>query len=169
MELKPFISSSEIESIVARLASELNADFKGRRPILVGVLKGSFLFLSDLVRRLEIKHEVDFIQTSCYGLRDIPSDEVLILRDITADIRGRDVIIVEDIVDRGHTGRALRKYFSNRGAASIKICTLLLREGGCPDLEVDYTGAAIGKGFVVGYGMDYREGYRGLAALYLME
>ena len=169
MELKPFISSAEIDGIVSRLAAELNSDFKGRRPILVGVLKGSFLFLSDLARKLDIEHEVDFIQTSCYGLRDIPSDEVLILRDITADIRGRDVIIVEDIVDRGHTGRALRKYFANKGAAAIKICTLLRREGGCPDLKVDYTGATIDKGFVVGYGMDYKEGYRGLAALYLME
>lgn len=169
MELKPFISSAEIDGVVARLASKLNADFKGRRPILVGVLKGAFLFLSDLARKLDIEHEVDFIQTSCYGLRDVPSDEVLILRDITTDLKGRDVVIIEDIVDRGHTGRALRKYFSNRGAASIRICTLLRREGGCPDLEVDYTGVVIGKGFVVGYGMDYKEGYRGLSGLYLIE
>ncbi|HEY4705976.1 MAG TPA: phosphoribosyltransferase family protein [Thermodesulfobacteriota bacterium] len=169
MELKPFISSAEIEGIVGRLAAELSADFKGRRPVLVGVLNGAFIFISDLARKLDIEHEIDFIQTSCYGLRDIPSDEVIILREITSDIRGRDVIIVEDIVDRGHTGRALRKYFASRGAQSVKICTLLRREGGCPDLKVDYTGAAIGKGFVVGYGMDYREGYRGLAALYLLE
>ncbi len=169
MELKLFISAAEIDLMAGRLAASINADFKGRRPVLVGVLKGALIFLSDLVRKLDIEHEVDFIQTSCYGLRETPSDEVIILRDITTDLKGRDVVIVEDIVDRGHTGRALRKYFSGRGAKSVKICTLLRREGGCPDLEIDYIGATIGKGFVVGYGMDYKEGYRGLAALYLIE
>lgn len=161
MNLKPCIPQEAIDETVKRLAAEINNDYRGRTPLLVGVLKGAFLFLSDLVRKLDIEHEVDFIQTACYGHRDTPAADVLIVRDITADLLGRDVIIVEDIIDRGHTAKALMTYFSDRGAASIRLCTLLKREGGAPGLapglKADYTGAVIGPGFVVGYGMDYKE------------
>lgn len=169
MNLKPCIPPEGIEEIVKRLAREISDDYKGRTPLLVGVLKGAFLFLSDLVRRLEVGHEVDFIQTSCYGLSDTPAADVLIVRDITSDLSGRDVIIVEDIIDRGHTAKALMKYFSDRGAASIRLCALLKREGGAPELKADYLGASIGAGFVVGYGMDYKERHRGLPGLYTVE
>ncbi len=169
MNLKPCIPPEGIEEIVNRLAGEISADYGGRTPLLVGVLKGAFLFLSDLVRKLEIGHEVDFIQTACYGHRDTPAADVIIVRDITADLLGRDVIIVEDIIDRGHTARALVKYFSDRGAASIRLCTLLKREGGAPELKADYLGTTIGPGFVVGYGMDYKERLRGLPGLYTLQ
>lgn len=169
MNLKPCIPREAIDEIVRRLAAGINSDYSGRTPLLVGVLKGAFLFLSDLVRKLDIEHEIDFIQTSCYGHRDTPAADVLIVRDITADLSGRDVIIVEDIIDRGHTAKALMKYFSDRGAASIRLCTLLKREGGAPELKADYTGAIIGPGFVVGYGMDYKERLRGLPGLYTVQ
>ncbi|MBZ0221095.1 MAG: hypoxanthine phosphoribosyltransferase [Candidatus Methylomirabilis sp.] len=169
MNLKPFIPPQGINEIVERLARQINSDYRGRTPLLVGVLKGAFLFLSDLVRKLEVGHEVDFIQTACYGHRDTPAADVLIVRDITADLSGRDVIIVEDIIDRGHTAQALMKYFSDRGAASIRLCTLLKREGGAPELRADYIGAVIGPGFVVGYGMDHKEMLRGLPGLYTIQ
>lgn len=167
-ELRPFREPSEIAATVKRLARGISSDYSSKTPLLIGVLKGSFLFLADLVRELKVPHEVDFIQTACYGMRDTPSDEVLILRDITAELKGRDVIIVEDIIDRGHTARVLVKYFSDKGAASIKLCTLLLREGGAPGLHVDYIGERIGTGFVIGYGMDYKERHRGLPGLHML-
>lgn len=169
-KLKLLIPPDEIDSIVDRVASEIRKDFAGKDPILLGVLKGAFVFLSDIVRALEMPFEVDFIQASCYGKRDSPSAEVLIKRDLTADIKGRDVIIVEGIIDRGHTARALTEYLKKKGPSSIKVCTFLLREGGGGDgLKVDYVGKRIGDGFVIGYGMDYKEEYRGLAGLYIME
>ncbi|HBG46616.1 MAG TPA: hypoxanthine phosphoribosyltransferase [Deltaproteobacteria bacterium] len=168
MDLLPYIPPEGIEEIVKRIAAEISSDYRGRSPVVVGVLKGAFLFISDLVRSLAVDHEVDFIQTACYGMRDVPSEEVLILRDVTTDLKGRDVIIVEDIIDRGHTARALKKYFSDKGAASVKVCALLKRDGGSPE-AADYLGAVIGRGFVVGYGMDYKERYRGLPGLYLIE
>lgn len=169
MGLKTFLSPSEIDEIVGRLASEIAASLDGKNPVLVGVLKGSYLFLADLSKKLGIDHEIDFIQTACYGMRDIPANEVLILRDITSELKGRDVVIVEDIIDRGHTVRVLLEHFSARGASSIKVCTLLKRKGGAPGLEADFAGREIGEGFVVGYGMDYKERYRGLPGLYILE
>lgn len=169
MKLTLYIPPEGIEEIVRRVAAEISSDFRGQRPLLVGVLKGAFIFLSDLVRRLEVDHEVDFIQTACYGARDVPLDEVLILRDVTSELKGRDVVIVEDIIDRGHTARALARYFSDRGAASIRLCALLRREGCSPGLKADYTGAVVGDGFVVGYGMDHKERYRGLTGLYMID
>ncbi len=137
--------------------------------MLVGVLKGSYVFLADLSRKLEIPHEIDFIQTACYGMRDIPANEVLILRDITAELKGRDVVLVEDIIDRGHTARVLLEHFRTRGANSIRLCSFLKRKGAAPDLRVDFAGHEMGEGFVVGYGMDYKERYRNLPALFLLE
>lgn len=166
--LLSFIGAEEIGAIVYRLAKEIRADYKTKNPILIGVLKGASLFLSDLVRALKMPLEMDFIQTSCYGKRDEPCSEVLILRDITSDIKERDIIIVEDIIDRGHTARALIKYLGKKGPSSIKVCSLLVRDGNPHDLDVDYMGKSIGPGFVVGYGMDYKENYRELPGLYLM-
>lgn len=169
MGLKPYLSPEEIDSITRRLASTITAAYEGKNPVLVGVLKGSYLFSADLSRKLGIDHEIDFIQTACYGMRDIPAHEVLILRDITSEIRGRDVIVVEDIIDRGHTARVLVEHFHVKGAKSVALCALLKRKGGAPGLNIDFIGHEIGDGFVVGYGMDYKERYRHLPGLYVLE
>ncbi len=169
MGLKPYLTPGRLDEIVERVAREMASTLKGSNPVLVGVLKGSFAFLADLSRKFDAPHEIDFIQTACYGMRDIPANEVLILRDITSELKGRDVVIVEDIIDRGHTARVLLEHFRTRGAKSIRLCTLLKRKGGAPELKVDFVGEEIGEGFVVGYGMDYKEQYRGLPGLYLLE
>ena len=169
MGLKPYLTPEKIDEIVGHIAREIASKLGGQTPVLVGVLKGSFVFLADLSRKLGEGHEIDFIQTACYGMRDAPSNEVLILRDITADLKGRDVVIVEDIIDRGHTAKVLIEYFSSRGAKSVKLCALFKRKGGAPGLPVDFVGLEIGEGFVVGYGMDYKEQYRNLPGLYMLE
>lgn len=169
MGLKPYLSPQQLDEIVGRLAREIRSRFDGKNPVLVGVLKGSYLFLADLSRKLGIDHEIDFIQTACYGMRDIPAHEVLILRDITAELRGRDVVIVEDIIDRGHTAMVLLEHFRAKGASTIALCSLLKRKGGAPGLNVDFVGHEMGGGFVIGYGMDHKERYRGLSGLFLLD
>lgn len=163
----------EVFDIVKSLAGSIRADYASKDLVLIGVLKGALFFTADLLRFIGKDNtgpEVDFIQTACYGAKDEPSDKVLILRDITSDIKGRHVLIVEDIIDRGHTARALADYFKLKGAASIRICALLVRgKPGEESVKPDYAGLHIGKGFVVGYGMDYKERYRGLAGLHIIE
>ncbi|MBI5971519.1 MAG: hypoxanthine phosphoribosyltransferase [Deltaproteobacteria bacterium] len=166
--LKPILSAQEIESIVETLAARVNADYASKDPVLVGVLKGAFVFVADLVRRLDIPFEVDYIQTASYGKKTGPATEVLITRDMTTDIKGRDVIIVEGIVDSGKTVRALLHYFNAKGPLSVRLCSLLVRDTLAADITIDYFGTRIGHGFVAGYGMDYKEHYRGLSGIYIV-
>lgn len=169
--LEKLYSSEEISAMVGRLADEIRRDYADKNPMLVGVLKGAFIFIGDLSRAIATPHEIDFIQTASYGKKTRSSGEVLITRDITADIKGRDVIIVEGIVDSGKTMRALVDYFEAKSPASVTLCTLLLREGGETHLQsgARYVGADIGPGFVAGYGMDYKEKYRNLPGLYMIK
>ncbi|MDO8426262.1 MAG: hypoxanthine phosphoribosyltransferase [Deltaproteobacteria bacterium] len=166
--IKLLYSPEEIKKIVRRLAREVEADLAGKDPVLIGVLKGAFVFLSDLAREIDAPVEVDFIQAASYGLRDEPSSEVRIKNDITADIKGRDIIVIEGIIDRGRTVRAVIEHLKKKGPASIKVCTLLLRDSHA-GMAIDYAGARIDEGFVVGYGMDYKEGYRNLPGVYILE
>lgn len=166
--LRLVISPGEIRAIVKRLAREIERDYADRTPVLVGVLKGSFVFLSDLARELSIPVEVDFIRTLCYGTRDVPSDEVCIMKDIEMDIEGRDVLIVEDIVDRGVTVNAVMEHLGKKNPATLRFCALLLKEG-AGAFNIDYLGRTITGGFVVGYGMDYKERYRNLPGIYLID
>ncbi len=167
-DLQLLFPPEEIHIIVDRLARELRSDFASRNPVLLGVLKGAFIFISDLMRAMKMPFEVDFIQAASYGEKTIPSSQVAIKGDITSDIKGRDVIIVDGIIDSGHTIRVINEYLKAKEPASISVCTLLLRDGEARDLSVDYVGVHIGKGFVVGYGMDYGERYRGLQGLYVI-
>lgn len=166
--LKLLIPPEELHIIINRIARDIRADYAGKDPVLIGVLKGASVFLSDLIRAIKMPLEIDFVQTSSYGERDSPSEQVAIIKDITSDIRGREVILVEGIVDRGHTARELMKHFNEKEASSVRICTLLLREGGGKDVKPDYVGTRIDKGFVVGYGMDYKERFRYLPGIYIL-
>jgi len=167
-ELKPIISPRKISQTVKRLAREIEKDYASKTPVLIGVLKGSFVFLSDLIKELAMPLEIDFIRAACYGMNDVPSGRVCIAKDIETDIEGRDVIVVEDIVDRGATIRGVMDYLKRKKPSTIKLCALLLKDGG-RSVRVDYLGATVGEGFVVGYGMDYKEKYRNIPGICVID
>jgi len=171
--LKPFITPEEIEEMVWRLADRISADYAGRTPVLVGILKGAFVFIADLARAVEEPVEVDFIQAASYGLAGAKASEVRIVRDVTTELAGRDVILVEGIIDHGHTVFAVMKHIERLQPASIRLCTLLARKHDpprmVPGLDDAYVGRWIDPGFIVGYGMDHAELCRELAGIYLYE
>lgn len=168
--LKLIIPPEEIHIIVNRLAREIRNDYASKNPVIVGVLKGAMVFMSDLMRALKIPFEIDFVQTSSYRGGPAPSADVVMVKDTKADVAGRDVLIVEGIVDRGVTATALIDYMQRRGAGSVRFCALLMRSKLTARTQgIDYVGARVGEGYVVGYGLDYKERLRGLPALYVME
>lgn len=161
--LVKILSKEDIASGISKLAKELAAEYDGRNPVVVGVLKGSFHFLSDLTRLLPGDIEVDFIQVSSYGDGKESSGIVQIRKDLDTNIEGRDVLIVEDIVDTGATLRHLRELLGTRKPKSLKVVTLLskLKARGLPS-DIEWVGFEIPDEFVVGYGLDYNERYRNL-------
>lgn len=165
---KPHLTASEVKETVQSLAKRIDEDYAGKTPLLVGVLKGAFVFLSDLAREIKTDIEIDFIQAVSYGKRESPATEVLITGEIGTDVKGRDIIIVEGIIDRGTTARAVFDYLSSKGPASIKVCSLLVRDSHS-GLNINYAGRTIGPGFVVGYGMDYKGLHRNLSGVYIVD
>ncbi|MDQ2797733.1 MAG: hypoxanthine phosphoribosyltransferase [Actinomycetota bacterium] len=160
---KTLISADEIAGRIAELAREIDADYAGREPILVGILKGAAMFMSDLARALERPSTMEFMAVSSYGSGSQSSGVVRILKDLDRDIAGRDVLIVEDIIDSGLTLSWLLKNLKSRNPASIAIVTLLRKpEAVKVDVKVEYVGFDIANEFVVGYGLDYAERYRDL-------
>ena len=153
-------SESEIQAAVEALAARIAADYADRRPLLVGVLKGVFVFLADLVRALEIDVDVEFMRARSYGNEMVSSGHVEIVKDVELVTAGRDVIVVEDIVDSARTLEAVVAHLGGRQPASLKTCTLVRREGA--RLVPDYVGLTSGPGFLVGYGLDHAEAHRGL-------
>jgi len=168
--VRPLISAEEIARRVDELAAEIDRDYADSRSLVaVGVLKGSVFFFTDLVRRLSAPVRVDFFQTSSYGA-GTTAGEVRIKRDIDLSVRGRDVLLVEDIVDTGWTLKTILDLFRFRGAASVKLCALLDKhEAREVDVPIDYCGFRIGRDFVVGYGLDYDEQYRNLPYVGVVE
>ena len=145
------------------LGKEITADYEGRPPLLVGVLKGAFVFMSDLSRAIDLPVEFDFMAVSSYGSATRSSGVVRILKDLDLDLTERHVLIVEDIVDSGLTLAYLRKNLAARGPASMEVCALLVKEGlQRVDLDLKYVGFTIPPTFVVGYGLDVAERYRNL-------
>lgn len=158
---KVLLTEEEIRTRVFALAEEISADYAGREPLLVGVLKGAFIFLADLVRFLTIPVRVDFIAVSSYGGASESSGAVRILKDLDQSIEGLHVLLVEDIVDTGLTLNYLKENLRARGPASLKICTLLDKPSRRRvEVTVDYNGFVIPDEFVVGYGLDYNGNYR---------
>ena len=149
---------------IAELAEEMNAVYSDDEPpILVCILKGAFMFLADLTRHLSFRHEIDFMEISSYGSGTTSSGAVRILLDLASDIDGRHVIIVEDIVDTGHTLTYILRNFSSRNPASVRVATLLNKPSRREvDAPVDYVGFEIPNEFVLGYGLDYAQQYRNL-------
>ena len=158
------LSVEQIARRVAELGKMITADYASRPPLLVGVLKGAFMFLADLAREIQLPLELDFMAVSSYGRATKTSGVVRILKDLDIDLTGRHVLIVEDILDSGLTLSYLRKSLLARGPESLAVCSLLVKRSvqPRPDLELAYVGFHIEPEFVVGYGLDVAERYRNL-------
>jgi hypoxanthine phosphoribosyltransferase len=157
------LSGEEVQARVAELGAQLAADYDGREPVLVSVLKGSIIFLADLVRAMPIPLSIDLMEVSSYGTSTESSGQVRILKDLSTSIEGREVIVVEDIIDTGLTLNYLLRYLHDKGPASIRICCLLDKPARrLAPIEIDYRGFTIADRFVIGYGLDYGERYRNL-------
>ncbi len=157
------LDSSTVASRVAELGAQLTADYAGRTPVLVSVLKGAMVFLADLMRAMDLPTSTDFMEVSSYGAATESSGQVRILKDLGKPIEGRDVIVVEDIIDTGLTLNYLLGYLADRQPASIKICCLLDKPARrLAEIDIDYIGFTIPDRFVIGYGLDYDERYRNL-------
>jgi hypoxanthine phosphoribosyltransferase len=161
--METLISQEELEERICELAAEIDRDFADSDPLLcVGVLKGSVFFLVELLKRVKIPVTVDFFQTASYGSGTTPG-EVRIRKDIEMSIRGRDVLLIEDIVDTGYTLRTILDLFRFRGARTVKLCALLDKSAAREvEVPIDYLGFPIDNIFVVGYGLDLDERYRNL-------
>ncbi|HEX9482549.1 MAG TPA: hypoxanthine phosphoribosyltransferase [Solirubrobacteraceae bacterium] len=164
------VTAEALQRRVAELGRQITADYSGRPLLLVGVLKGAVFFLSDLMRFIEVPVEVDFMAVASYGSATDSSGVVRILKDLDASIEGRDVVIVEDIVDSGLTLQYLLRNLGSRNPASLEVCALLTKpERRKVDLPTRYVGFEIPNRFVVGYGLDYAERYRNLPYVAVME
>jgi len=160
---KVLFSAEALQARVEELGQTITADFKDKNPLLIGVLKGSFVFMADLVRSLDMPCQLEFMGVSSYGNKSVTTGAVKITRDLECDIEGRHVIVVEDILDSGLTLSYLMKYLENRRPASVEICTLLDKpERRRVDVHPRYKGFTIPDAFVVGYGLDFAENYRNL-------
>ena len=148
---------------VGELAQQINRDLAGKEPVLISVLRGSFIFMADLVRAIELPCRVDFMAVSSYGSGTTSSGQVKITKDLSESIEGRDILVVEDILDSGNTLSYLLKLLQARRPASIRLCTLLDKPSRrTKPIQADYVGFQVEDLFVVGYGLDYAERYRNL-------
>lgn len=157
------VTTDEVQARVKEIGSQIAADLDGRTPLLVGVLKGSVIFVADLMRAISGPVEIDFMAVSSYGDAMESSGVVKIVKDLDGGVAGRDVILVEDIIDSGLTMAYLVDYLSGQGPASLRTCSLLVREGRtAPGVHLDYVGFELPPAFVVGYGLDAGQRYRNL-------
>jgi hypoxanthine phosphoribosyltransferase len=160
------VGEDELRGRIAELGMEITADYEGRAPLLVGVLKGAFVFMSDLARHIDLPVEVDFMSVASYGSSTKTSGVVRIVKDLDLDLVDRHVLIVEDIVDSGLTLRWLRRNLASRNPSSVEVCALLVKDGlQREDPDIKYVGFKIPPDFVVGYGLDLDQRYRNLPAV----
>ena len=163
-------SKAEIAAAVKRLAVEIKKDYQGKHPILIGILKGSFVFMADLVRLLDFPLEVEFIQLSSYGRGRITPGKLKVVQGLRSPIKGRDVIIIEDIVDTGHTIAFLLDYLRKKKPASLKLCALTDKPSRRQvPVNIDYLGFTVPNKFIVGYGIDWDEKFRHLPDICFIE
>jgi hypoxanthine phosphoribosyltransferase len=163
-------SRAEIDAAVARLASEITRDYHDKNPLLIGVLKGCFVFLADLVRRLDFPLEVDFVRLSSYGGGTQSSGRVRVVQGLRVPVRGRHLLVVEDIVDTGLTLAFLLDYLSKKQPASLKVCALTDKPSRRKaPVTLDYRGLTVPDKFIVGYGIDFDNKYRNLPDICCLE
>jgi hypoxanthine phosphoribosyltransferase len=165
-KLIPIISAAEIQKQIKEVAALISRDYNGKQLVLVGILKGSFIFLADITRELTIDHEIDLVGTSSYSGTET-TGIIQFTKTPDLQLEGKDILLVEDIVDTGKTLTALIKYFATLKPASVKICALINKnERRELSIDVAYSCFNIEKGFIVGYGLDYNEKYRNLPAIF---
>jgi len=161
------VAAADLQQRIAELGAAITADYEGRPPLLVGVLKGAFMFMSDLSRAIALPSEVDFMAVSSYGSATRTSGVVRIVKDLDVDLVDRHVLVVEDIVDSGLTLSYLQRYLLARQPASLEVCALLVKEGQQRTaVDLRYVGFTIPADFVIGYGLDVAERYRNLPAIH---
>lgn len=164
---KPLFGRDVIADKVRQLGQEITRDYRDRPLVLIGVLNGAFIFLADLARAIELPVEIDFIRVASYGDAMTTSGTIRLTKPPEIDLRGKDILIVEDIVDTGTTLSWLRQYFKEHEAASVRFCTLIdKKERRQAQVDLDYSGFQVEKGFLVGYGLDHGEQFRNLPAIY---
>ena len=157
------VSEQQIKERIAELGKQITADYKGTRPIVIGVLKGAWIYLADLLREVDLDVDVDFMSVSSYGSGTSTSGTITIVKDLSVDVTGRDVLIVEDIVDSGLTLARLKDLMRDRNAKSVEISTLLSKPSRRKvEVDVKYIGFEIPDAFLIGYGLDFDEKYRTL-------
>jgi len=164
---EPFIAEEQIQKRIKELAMHINADYAGKTPIFIGVLNGSFIFLADLIREITVDCEMDFFKLSSYGDAKISSGQVKLLKNLNCEVTGRDILVVEDIVDSGLSIAFIKNIIEKEKPKSLKLVSLLLKKG-VPkiDFPVDYVGFEIPPDFVIGYGLDYAQKVRNLKSIY---
>jgi len=166
-ELIPVLSREEIKDRISGVAVQISKDYENRELVLIGVLKGAFVFLSDLIRLLTIPVKLDFVSVTSYDSGTSSTGEIRLTKDLGIDINGKDVLIVEDIVDSGLTLQWLSEYVRSLDPKSVKVCTFIdKRERREEKIFVDYACHVVEEGFLVGYGLDYAEDYRYLPGIY---
>ncbi len=168
--LTPLLTTQEISAKVAAIARDISADYQDSNLVLVGVLNGAFIFMADLVRHMEKSVKVDFIRVSSYGSGDTSSGKHRLTKPLEVDIEGKDVLIVEDIVDSGLTMAFLKEYFQSFSPRSVEICTMIdKKERRETPVSIKYACHRVEEGFLVGYGLDFDEDYRTLPGIYTLK
>ncbi len=164
------ITQDVLAAAVERLARDITRDYQGRVPLIIGILKGAFMFLADLVRHLDIPVEIDLVRLASYGSETVSSGAVRIVHALEMPVEGRDVLIVDDIVDTGRSLDHFTRYLWEQKPRSVRICTLLNKPSRREvDIQVDYVGISIPNKFIVGYGIDFNEQYRNLCDICVVE
>ena len=166
----PLLTEEQIQLRISELAKQLSSDYKGKLPVFIGVLNGSFLFMSDLIKSLDIDCEIDFFKLSSYGDEKISSGKVKLIKELNCDVDGRDIIIVEDIVDSGLSIKYIEDLFAEKHPISMKVISLLVKPHSLKyNVKIDYIGFNIDSQFVIGYGLDYAQKYRNLRSIYVLK
>ncbi|MEW6507821.1 MAG: hypoxanthine phosphoribosyltransferase [Bacteroidota bacterium] len=165
----PLLSEEIIQKRIAELGREISEEYKTKLPIFIGILNGSFMFMSDLMKNISINCELDFFKLSSYGDEKISSGRVKLVKDLNADITDRHLIIVEDIIDSGLSIKYVEEMIQAHNPASMKVVTLLLKPDSLKyEVKIDYIGFKIPNKFVIGYGLDYAQKYRNLSSIYVL-
>ena len=170
LQLQILLKRNEIARAIDRLASEIKRDYQGKQPLLIGVLKGSFVFMADLIRQLDLPLELDFVRLSSYGAARESSGKVRVVQGVKTPVKGRDVLVIEDIVDTGITISFLLDYLKKKQPASLKLCALTDKPSRHRvPVSIDYLGFTVPDKFIVGYGIDFDEKFRYLPHIYSLE
>lgn len=165
-----YLSEETIQSRIKQMAETISRDYKGKVPVFIGVLNGSFIFMSDLVKNIGIDCEIDFFKLSSYGDEKISAGKVRLIKELNCDVNGRDLIIVEDIVDSGLSIKFIEELIAHHQPTSMKVVSLLVKPNSLKyNVKIDYIGFEIPSKFVIGYGLDYAQKYRNLSSIYILD